>query len=276
MILGNHFHLALETPEPNLSEGMKWLQGTWAQRFNRFRGLVGRPFQGRYHADHVEPGHALAQVAHYIHLNPVRAKIVPAERVEEYRWSSLAWFPRRARPGWLEPATVLGESGGLADTAAGWRSYRAYLGALVEEDPKFRDEKFAGLMRHWAIGSAAFRAEIRTRLGAAKDRAGRFSLLGANREAVLQARGELWEDQLRALARAFRISLEKLPSQKSAVEKLTLAAALKRTTSVSKTWLAQRLQMGAASSLGPLLHRFRASGATERREFKAILSQFLS
>ena len=81
VIMANHFHLAVETPEPNLSEGMKWLQGTWATRFNRFRGEAGRPFQGRYKALHVEPGHPLAQVAHYIHLNPVRAGIVPAERL---------------------------------------------------------------------------------------------------------------------------------------------------------------------------------------------------
>jgi len=76
VIMRNHFHLAIETPEPNLSEGMQWLQATWAARFNRFHGETGRPFQGRYKALHVEPGHALAQVAHYIHLNPVRAKIV--------------------------------------------------------------------------------------------------------------------------------------------------------------------------------------------------------
>ena len=90
VIMRNHFHLAVETPEPNLSEGMKWLQGTWAARFNRFRGEGGRPFQGRYKALHVEAGHALAQVAHYIHLNPVRAKIKTAPRLGDYRWSSLS------------------------------------------------------------------------------------------------------------------------------------------------------------------------------------------
>jgi putative transposase len=83
VIMRNHYHLAVETLEPNLSEGMKWLQGTWVMRFNRFRGETGRPFQGRYKALHVEPGHALAQVAHYIHLNPVRAKVVTADRLLE-------------------------------------------------------------------------------------------------------------------------------------------------------------------------------------------------
>ena len=55
-VMSNHFHLAVELTEPNLSEGMKWLQGTWIRRYNGLRGLIGRPFQGRYKALLVEPG----------------------------------------------------------------------------------------------------------------------------------------------------------------------------------------------------------------------------
>ena len=47
-VLSNHFHLCLATPEGNLSDGMRWLQGTYAARFNRMRGEVGRLFQGRF------------------------------------------------------------------------------------------------------------------------------------------------------------------------------------------------------------------------------------
>lgn len=202
--------------------------------------------------------------------------MVTPERVGDYPWGSLAWFPRRTRPKWLEPATVLAESGGLADSATGWRSYRQYLAHMVELDPRLRDEKFAALTRSWAIGSAAFRAEIRARLKLPPARAARFALLGAEREAVREARREVWEEQLRALALAFGIALEHLPRKKSAIEKLTLAAALKATTSVSMAWLAQRLQMGATDSVGSLLHRFRASGATGDPAFKAILSGFLA
>jgi len=57
----NHFHLALEIPGPNLSDGMKWLQGTRAARFNRFRAETGRLFQGRDKALQVADAHALAQ-----------------------------------------------------------------------------------------------------------------------------------------------------------------------------------------------------------------------
>ena len=50
VIMRNHFHLAVETPLPNLAEGMHWLQGTFATRFNRYRGERGHLFQGRYYA----------------------------------------------------------------------------------------------------------------------------------------------------------------------------------------------------------------------------------
>ena len=114
VVMRNHFHLAVETVEPNLSDGMQWLQGTWAVRFNRLRREVGRPFQGRFKALHVEPGHALAQVAHSIHLNPLRAKIVTVARLADYPSSSLALFGSRQRPAVLVADTVLGESGGFA------------------------------------------------------------------------------------------------------------------------------------------------------------------
>ena len=275
-IMGNHYHLVLETPEPNLSAGMQWLQSTWAQRFNRYRGVTGRPFQGRFKAKHLEPGHVVAQVAHYVHLNPLEAGIVTSERIHDYRWSSLAWFSRHDRPKWLEPSTVLAESGALPDTPAGWRSYRAYLGMLWEKDPFMREKRFVELTRAWAIGSIAFRAALREKLGGAADPKERFSLLGNDRAAVLAARTEVWEQQLRALARALSVTLDQLPPKKCAEEKLLLAAALRRTTSVSRAWLAQRLQMGAASSLGPLLHRYRATGALDRPDIKAALSRFLA
>lgn len=227
VIMRNHFHLAVETPEPNLSAGMKWLQGTWAARFNRFRGEAGRPFQGRYKALHVEPGHALAQVAHYIHLNPVRAKILPAERLLEHRWSSLPQFAGKSRPDCLEARTVLGESGGLADTPAGWRRYVAYLDVLAEEDTKRRDEKFSRLSRGWMIGSAEFKAELKTELVAKGTGKERFELLGADREAQNEARGELWEERLRTAATLLGVALDRLPAAKSAPEKVRLATIMK-------------------------------------------------
>ena len=92
VVMSNHFHLAVQIAEPNLSDGMKWLQGTWIRRYNSLRRLVGRPFQGRYKALLVEPGHAFAQVCHYIHLNPVRARLVSPAQAVKYATGSLPRF----------------------------------------------------------------------------------------------------------------------------------------------------------------------------------------
>ena len=85
------------------------LQTTLAVRSNRFRAERGHPFQGRYQSPPVENAAALLRGVDPIHLNPVRAGIVPAEQVAQFRWSSLARFVRGPRPGWLSAGPWLNE-----------------------------------------------------------------------------------------------------------------------------------------------------------------------
>lgn len=272
-IMRNHFHLALETPEPNLSVGMKYLQGTWANRFNRYHGQTGRPFQGRYKALHVEPGHALAQVAHYLHLNPVRAKVVEVEGLGSFRASSYWWFPRKARPQWLVAETVLAEAGGLADTGAGWRRYQDYLGVLAEEKPTERENKFGKLSRGWAVGTKDFRhgliRELRQR-GAELERAARHGAAEGERS---EFRAEIWEERLNELAKQAGVSLAKLGKRKSDASKVLLAAAMKESTDVSNGWLSERLAMGTPGSVSQFVRRFRLQGGRNLAALKKILSQ---
>lgn len=72
VIMGNHYHLVVRTPEPNLVAGMQWLQSTFATRFNRFKRESGHVFQGRYKSLLVEEGRLLLGLMDYVHLNPVR------------------------------------------------------------------------------------------------------------------------------------------------------------------------------------------------------------
>src|SRR5690606_35654573 len=97
-IMSNHYHLAVETPEPNLVAGMTWLQGTFATRFNRFRGESGHVFQGRYKAILVEPGRTVLGLVNYIHLNPVRARLCEVEGLNTYGLSSYAKYWGRLSP----------------------------------------------------------------------------------------------------------------------------------------------------------------------------------
>jgi REP element-mobilizing transposase RayT len=85
-LMNNHYHLVIETPDGNLSKGMRQLNGIYTMRFNRRHGSVGHIFQGRYKAILVQKESHLLEVCRYVVLNPVRAKVV--EGPERWRWSS--------------------------------------------------------------------------------------------------------------------------------------------------------------------------------------------
>jgi len=154
-LMTNHFHLGVETPRGNLVEGMKWLQGTFANRFNRYRSERGHVFQGRYHANVLEDEAALASVAHYIHLNPLEAGIVPIEELASYRESSL-WtlFHPKQRPPCLHVEAFLTQPGKLSDTAAGHQSYLDYLRFLSSDSREQQRQAFGQMCKGWALGQA--------------------------------------------------------------------------------------------------------------------------
>jgi len=85
-LMGNHYHLLIETPEGNLSRGMRQLNGVYTQQHNRRHSRVGHVFQGRYKAVLVEKESYLLELARYIVLNPVRAQMV--RTADEWPWSS--------------------------------------------------------------------------------------------------------------------------------------------------------------------------------------------
>ena len=155
----NHYHIALETPVANLAEGMHWLQGTFATRFNRFRSERGHLFQGRYHAPLLENTGVLTRVVHYIHLNPVRNRLVPPADVAGFCASSLIRLVAGPRPSWLVADALLAALS-LADGAAGWSSYVAYLIALADDEREQREQAFGSLSRGWAIGSLGWRRAL--------------------------------------------------------------------------------------------------------------------
>ena len=100
VLMSNHYHLLVETPEGNLVEGMKWVQGAYTQRYNSRHKLFGHLFQGRYKAVIVDGQDEdyFPVVSTYIHLNPVRTGLIRIgeERLKRYRWSSYPWYLNRA------------------------------------------------------------------------------------------------------------------------------------------------------------------------------------
>jgi putative transposase len=109
-LLGNHYHLLVQTPQPNLPAGMRRLNGVFTQRYNRRQGRCGHLFQARYKAILVEAESHLLEVVRYIAWNPVRAGL--CSEPAAWRWSSYpAMLGTAPCPGFLTASWVLGQFG---------------------------------------------------------------------------------------------------------------------------------------------------------------------
>jgi putative transposase len=239
-IMSNHYHLALATPRANLVEGMRWLQGTFATRFNRLRNERGHLFQGRYKSLVVDPDAGLGPLCHYIHLNPVRARLRTVAQLPDHAWSSLRWLHRpKLRPDWYDPGAALRHAGDLADTPAGRRSYLAYLEWLAEDEPARKQQQFDRMSRGWVIGTAGFASALLKEQGGAIGRGRLFA------HDMRQTREALWQETAEALlGKLRRTPAELAAAGKSAGWKLALAAALKARTTVTNRWLGAHLHLG--------------------------------
>jgi REP-associated tyrosine transposase len=122
-LMTNHFHLALAMNEPTLSAGMHWLNGCYAQWFNRRHGLKGHLFEDRFHCEPVETESHFLEITRYLPLNPVRAGI--CYHPGEWPWSSYRALTGRAARGLVSIDAVLRLFGRNADTARA--AYEAFV-----------------------------------------------------------------------------------------------------------------------------------------------------
>lgn len=279
VLMGNHYHLLLETPEANLVAGMKWLQGTYTQRFNSRHKLLGHLLQGRYKAIPVDQGARgdyFPTVANYVHLNPVRTKVFDLEKqgLLDYRWSSYALYLDVAqRPGWLVVDRVLGALG-VEDNKAGRAWYREHMQKRVAEiagsdDPQAVDAAWEKIRRGWYFGSDGFRQELMERLDKSLDgkRTASFSGEAVREHNEAQAL-RLIEEGLLKLG-VVQGDLESM--RKGASEKMALIWLLKKTTIVKNEWISRKLYCGHPANIPSYVRK--VNGAVEGRlaEYKKIL-----
>ena len=249
-LMPNHFHLVVETPQPNLVAGMKWFLGTYTSRFNRRHKLFGHLFSGRYKALIVDgSGNGyLKTVCDYVHLNPVRARMLsPQQPLSAYRWST--WPEYLKSPGkrsaWLRVDRLLGEYRISKDSAAG----RRYLAEVVEQRRHAEAAgEFKSIRRGWFFGSDALKQEL---LAQASEKTGQWHY------------GEVVQES--AEAKAERIVCKELSRRKWKEEmlltrrkgdpiKVTIAQRLRRETTMTLAWIAERLKMGTKTHLSHLLY----------------------
>jgi REP element-mobilizing transposase RayT len=99
-LMDNHLHLLLQTPDPNLSEGMRFLQGGYAQAFNLRHGRTGHVFQGRYGAVRMQSDAQVCAAAAYVARNPVEAGM--CKTPDGWAWSSFRGASNGKSPAWID------------------------------------------------------------------------------------------------------------------------------------------------------------------------------
>jgi putative transposase len=132
-LMDNHHHLLLETPRPNLASGMRELNGTYAQSFNRRYGRWGHLLGGRYWSILVQREPHLLELCRYVVLNPIRAGAPPSS-LPAYRWSSFrATAGLEPAPDYLVTGWTLGRFGTIAKRAQ--EAYRRFVAGGLGADP---------------------------------------------------------------------------------------------------------------------------------------------
>lgn len=247
VLMPNHFHLVIETPQPNLVAGMKWFLGTYTGRFNRRHKLFGHLFSGRYKSLLVDGSGSgyLKMVCDYVHLNPARAKLLKKDwPLSEFAWSSWPWYllaPSK-RPTWLRVDRLLGEHGIPKDSAAGRRELERHVEAQRRAKGDYRS-----IRRGWCLGDEAFRAELLAkmteRLGAEHYGPERAETDAAKAERIVQEelkRRKWKEADLQARA-------------KGDAGKVKIARRLRAETVMTVAWIAKRLRLGSRNYANNLL-----------------------
>jgi len=260
VLMGNHFHLLLETPEPNLVTGMKYLLGTFSQGWNGRRSRRGHVWQGRYKSvpvsAAVEGPYYFRIAADYIHLNPARAGLAGGKRgnLVAYKWSSLADYARGKGPDWLVTDRLL-NAFELAKDGRGRRAYVAWLEARAASDGGKVDEAaMKALKRGWYLGEPTF-ADKLLALVSPQEKG------QASRDPVSKSHDEAESENLAKRA----LKILGLPLDQAALSKLgkgdwrkvLVAVLLRERTAVGNRWVTERLAMGHTGAVSRLIGGFR-------------------
>jgi len=157
-LLDNHYHILVETQDPNLSLGMRQLNGVYTQRVNIRHHRVGHLFQGRYKAILVEKNVHLLELCRYIVLNPVRAGMVSEPR--QWQWSSYTETAYAIKTSdFLTVAWILGQFAKITNEAR--KIYRKFVADGLLEQELSPWKKLVGQI---VYGGSDFVADIQSRL----------------------------------------------------------------------------------------------------------------
>jgi putative transposase len=260
-IMSNHLHVVLKTPQPNLARGMQAFLSGYANAWSRRHRFSGHVFQGRYRTELVEDETYLWTVTRYVHLNPVRGRLVkhPAEWV----WSSYPGYAHRGRRlEWVAYDELVASWSGAFGGPDPAGAYRRYVTAGMSEPPESPwKEAYLG----WILGSGGFvdrvRAMVRGEPRRERRRESRL-ILGLPLSRISELVCAHYEID--------RSELSRRGSRDPA--RAALAYLARRRSTATNAELAAMLGLSRADSLPNLTRRFGALLATDARVGKPLRS----
>ncbi len=293
VLMDNHYHWAIETPEANLAAGMKWFQNTYTRRINSRHGKWGHLFGGRYKAISVQNeknsgrggGEYLCALLDYIHLNPVRAGLVNSKNglgLLEYPWSSLSQgyaVAERDRELWMAVKEGLALFG-FEDRAKDRRHFIERLEDRAEKEasqagalPLPGQGRQSTLERGWYWGNEEFREKLISlcKTNSASNRNYRSSPIGKEQE---RRTAEEWIEVGKA---HFRLDLPSEGRQHHR-ERVAIAWALHRRTNQAQKWIAEKLGLHSAANVSQQVRRFQleTDESTKVGTFNKAVSKWIS
>lgn len=265
-IMSNHYHLCIETPKGNLSVGMQWLQSVFSNRFNKFVGSRGHVFQGRYKALLVEREESLVDLVNYIHLNPVRAKLVTLASLQDHALSSFPkFFKKKHRPEMLVNESWLHDAVGWTDSPAGMKAYHKYLNGVVDKDKRNKVDLSNKFERGWCLGSKSFKQGILEGLRAER----LHDMDGAKKMSELNK--DNWLDLLsKCINRLGKSNEEIKTTAKNSDWKCAIGLYMKTHSSVSNRFLTDHLNMGTIQTTSANIEKYRKTNYARTKLWKTI------
>jgi REP element-mobilizing transposase RayT len=233
VLMGNHYHLLLETPDPNLSRGMHRINAVYSQWFNRRHERAGHLLQGRFKAILVEKERHLLELVRYVVLNPVRASLV--SEAGDWPWSNyLATAGLRRAPAWLETEWTIGQFGGGNGARTAYREFVA-AGSLSLTQP------WKNITGQLFLGGETFRKQMLAKVEAC----------GVSREVPRRQRlpsEPALPDLVQASARVLGVDAAEIAKQRRSPLRLAVAYLARHDTLTKLSDLGAALRVSASSA----------------------------
>ncbi|HLB33664.1 MAG: hypothetical protein A3F67_01530 [Verrucomicrobia bacterium RIFCSPHIGHO2_12_FULL_41_10] len=254
-LMNNHFHLVIETPQPTLVDGMRWMLSTYTQRFNARHQQRGHLFAGRYKSLIVDESdnYYLRTVCDYVHFNPVRGHLLEAGKpLESYLWSSFGDYlqPACKRVPWLRVDRLLGEHGIVEDNASGRREFSKLMERRCIEEGLGNEVSYKIIRRGWKFGSQNFMDRLYEKIASFPKRE---SHLAAEVNETMEAKGHrLIKEKLEAL----KLRGDDLASlSRTDPIKIEIAQLIRSQTTLPLKWIARELKAGGVETLAVSLRK---------------------